>query len=144
MSPLLCLSLLVAQPIAYSHRTHVRLGLKCAGCHPMPGKGAAAGLPPESLCMSCHADTKGDSPQIRKLAEFHKQRKPVPWVRVYKLPEYVWFSHKRHGKTVCETCHGPVAERDVIVKERPITMKACMDCHEEKGASLECNFCHNP
>ena len=44
---LLCLSLLVAalwaeQPIPYSHKKHVAMGLECKGCHTMPGKGEAA------------------------------------------------------------------------------------------------------
>jgi hypothetical protein len=132
------------QPIAYSHKTHVGLGLKCAECHTMPGKGEAATFPAESKCMSCHSAIKTDSPEIQKLAAYHRDKKPVPWVRVYKLPDYVWFSHKTHSKSKCETCHGPVAEREVLAREKPITMVACMACHEDTGASNECNFCHNP
>ena len=64
-------------------------------------------------------------------AEFAKDKKPVPWVRVYQLPGYVWFSHKVHMKKgACETCHGPVAERDVLTREKPITMTACKACHD--------------
>jgi hypothetical protein len=133
------------QPLAYSHKTHVGLGLKCNTCHTMPGNGEKATFPPESLCMSCHASVKTESLHIQKLAEFAKEKKPVPWVRVYRLPGYVWFSHKIHSKTAgCDTCHGPVAERHVIKQEKPITMTACMDCHEETGAPNECNTCHNP
>ena len=137
----------VNQPIAYSHKTHIRLGLKCAECHTMPGKGTAATFPAESKCMGCHTAVKKDSPEILKLAHFYAEKKPVPWVRVYQLPDYVWFSHKRHLAKPgigCDTCHGPVAERDIIVKEKPITMQACMTCHEQRDASNECNFCHNP
>jgi hypothetical protein len=110
----------------------------------MPGNGEMATYPPESLCMSCHATVKKDSPNIKKLAEFAKEKKPVPWVRIYKLPDYVWFSHKVHmKKATCETCHGPVAERSVLTKEKPINMTSCMSCHDETDAPNECNICHN-
>jgi len=143
---LLSLRLFAAeQPLPYSHKTHVGLGLKCNGCHAMPGNGEMATFPPESLCMGCHASLKKDSPHIQKLAQFVKEKKPVPWVRVYRLPEYVWFSHKVHvKKAACETCHGPVAGRDVLRQEKPITMAACMACHDETEAPNECNTCHNP
>jgi c(7)-type cytochrome triheme protein len=133
------------QPIPYSHKKHVALGLQCTGCHTMPGKGEAATFPAESLCMSCHATVKKESPPIQKLAEFAEARRPVPWVRIYQLPKYVWFSHKIHTKEAnCERCHGAVAEREVLTKEKPIDMNSCMSCHDEHKASNECNFCHNP
>ena len=59
-----------AQPVAYSHKTHIALGLKCVECHTMPGKGEVAGFPPESRCMACHIAIKKDSPEIRKLAGY--------------------------------------------------------------------------
>ncbi|MBI3697889.1 MAG: cytochrome c3 family protein [Acidobacteria bacterium] len=112
----------------------------------MPEPGDLATFPKEAKCMSCHIGIKTDSPAIRKLAEFYKNQKPVPWVRVYRIPEYVFFSHKEHrrAKVGCESCHGPVAEREVIAAEKPTSMVACMDCHERTGASNACNFCHNP
>ena len=132
------------QPIPYSHKTHVALGLKCLGCHTMPGNGEMATFPPESLCMGCHATVKKDSPHIRKLAEFARDKKPAPWVRVYRAPDYVWFSHKIHVKqTGCERCHGPVGERSVLTREKSINMAACMACHEEMEAPNECNTCHS-
>jgi hypothetical protein len=93
--------------------------------------------------MGCHASIKSDSPHIRKLVDFAKEKKPVPWVRVYKLPDFVWFSHKVHAKTACETCHGPVGEREVVRQEKPTNMTSCMSCHDETEAPNECNTCHN-
>ncbi|MFN0101145.1 MAG: cytochrome c3 family protein [Bryobacteraceae bacterium] len=146
---LLFLSLFVLgaaeQPIPYSHKKHVALGLECSGCHTMPGKGEAATFPAESICMQCHVAVKKDSVAIQKLAEYVKAKKPVPWVRVYKLPDYVWFSHKIHGKAAaCGKCHGDVGAREVMVKEKPMNMNSCMNCHDEHKASNECNLCHNP
>lgn len=145
---LLFLSLFVLaaaeQPIPYSHKKHVAMGLDCAGCHTAPGKGEAATFPAESTCMKCHVAVKKDSPAIQKLVEYVKKKEPVPWVRVYKLPNYVWFSHKAHAKAACAKCHGDVGALDVMVKEKPIDMNSCMGCHDEHNAPNECNFCHNP
>ena len=105
------------------------------------------GLPATAKCMSCHNAIKTDSPNIQKLAQFHKDGQPVPWVRVYRLPDFVDFSHKAHlatGKATCENCHGPVRERDVIRKEMDTSMAGCMDCHRTNNASVACNFCHEP
>ena len=134
------------QPIPFSHKLHVRMGQQCADCHTMSPPGEMATFPKETRCMSCHAG-KTTSPAILKLQEYAKQRKPVPWVRIYKVPEYVYFSHEAHhkkGKIACTACHGPVAERDVITVEKPTSMVACMACHDETGASNECTFCHAP
>jgi hypothetical protein len=148
---LLCLSLLAVllaaqeQPIPYSHKTHLKMGLKCNECHTMPGKGEAATFPAESKCMTCHAAVKKESKHIQVLAEYAAKKEPVPWVRVYKLPGYVWFSHKVHTAVVdCARCHGDVAAGDVVKKEKPITMNSCMECHDEHKTSNECNLCHNP
>ena len=92
---LLCLSLFALaltgadQPIPYSHKTHLKMGLKCNECHTMPGKGELATYPAESKCMTCHTAVKKESPHIQLLAEYARKKAPVPWVQVYKLPEFV-------------------------------------------------------
>jgi hypothetical protein len=65
-------------------------------------------------------------------------------VRVYQTPDFVFFSHKNHLKAgeTCETCHGPVATREVLAKEVSTNMTACMNCHVQRGATTECFFCH--
>lgn len=67
------------------------------------------------------------------------------WKRVYRLPDYVAFSHRAHvtnAKAACETCHGAVRESDVIRKEKAINMAACMDCHKLPGLPWHAIFCH--
>jgi len=135
------------QPIPFSHKVHAKAALQCADCHSIPPPGDFATFPKEDKCMACHVAIKADSPSIRKLAAFQKERKPIPWSRIYQLPDYAVFSHDTHyrkGKVSCETCHGPVAERDALSAEKSISMKTCMDCHDERGASNECNVCHPP
>ena len=134
------------QPIAFNHKQHVALGVKCLDCHTMRNPGFAAGYPQESTCMGCHVTVKKDSGSIQKLAEFAKAKRPVPWVKIYSVPDYVWFSHEIHHKEAgieCAECHGPIAEREVIVKEKATSMKACMDCHDKRKASNECDVCHD-
>lgn len=133
------------QPIPFSHKAHAAAALKCLDCHSIRKPGFAAGYPREDTCMACHVSIKAATPAVRKLAEYHRNRRPVPWVKIYRLPDYVWFSHQSHHQEAgvgCEVCHGPVAEREVITKEKPTSMASCMDCHAARAAPNECNFCH--
>jgi hypothetical protein len=135
----------VIQPIAYSHKKHVAMGLQCTGCHTMPGEGNEATFPPESFCMGCHESVKADSAEIRKLAAFAKEKKSVPWKRVYYLPDIVWFSHALHVKDArieCGACHGEVGQRDVLFQEKSTGMMACMECHAARQAPNGCDTCH--
>jgi c(7)-type cytochrome triheme protein len=102
------------------------------------------GFPAESFCMSCHRAVKADSPHIQKLAAAAKEKKPITWVRVYQLPTYVYFSHRVHtvAGATCESCHGPVRERDVITKDVVHNMRSCMACHAAKKAPNEWGTCH--
>lgn len=134
------------QPIPYSHKTHLGLGLQCKNCHTNPDPGEMMGIPAATVCMSCHQSVKKESPHIEKLAGFAAAKRNVPWVRVYQIPSYVYFSHKIHtdGGVKCETCHGSVKERDVLWKETNMTMGGCMDCHQKMNALNDCNSCHEP
>ena len=135
------------QPLPFSHKTHAAKGLACKNCHGAADRADLAGFPPTAKCMTCHVTAAKDSPAIAKLAELDRKGEPVPWRRVYRVPDYVTFSHKVHvakAQTACETCHGPVAESDAIRKEKPTSMASCVDCHKSKGASVACDFCHEP
>jgi len=134
------------QPIPYSHKTHLGLGLQCKNCHTNPDPGELMGIPETKVCMGCHQSVKTDSPHIQKLTEHHKQGRPMPWIRVYEIPAYVFFSHKAHTQAgaTCETCHGPVKERDALWRETNISMGGCMECHTKYKASNDCGFCHQP
>ena len=132
------------QPIPYSHKQHLAMGLKCANCHEMPDPGELMGIPAVSKCMTCHQSVKKDSPAIQKLAAFAASKEPVPWVRVYRIPSFVFFSHKNHldAGAKCETCHGKVPERERLFRETDISMNGCMNCHRINKASVDCMFCH--
>ena len=137
----------VEQPIAYSHKVHVgTLGLQCKDCHKPDAEGFLMQYPDEQTCMACHAAIKTDSAEIQKLAAFAGKGEKVPWNQIYRVPDYVWFAHASHTEAgvECATCHGSVAEHDVLFKAKPTSMVSCMECHAERGAPNSCDFCHDP
>jgi hypothetical protein len=58
-----------AQPLPYSHKTHVALGLECRRCHTNPDPGNQMTFPATTVCMTCHSTIAKDKPAIMKLAE---------------------------------------------------------------------------
>ena len=133
------------QPIPFSHRKHNDVGLSCLDCHQMLGSGETAGFPSIDFCLACHQESnKKKSALSIKLETYKKKDKNISWVRVYKLPDYIFMSHKKHVEAgaTCKLCHGPVSKRDILKKEVSTSMKFCMDCHQSRGISIECNLCH--
>jgi hypothetical protein len=134
-----------AQPVPFSHKQHAgTLKLKCNMCHPNRDPGESMGIAQASTCMQCHSSVKTDSPAIQKLAAHAESKRAVPWVRVYQIPAYVFFSHRAHieaGNT-CRECHGPVEERAQLAREADLSMTGCMNCHKTKNASNDCLYCH--
>ena len=82
--------------LPFSHKLHTQFLKACQDCHQVSSEGWTMNYPPEEKCMSCHATVKADSPAIKKLAEYAAQKKPVPWVQIYKVPDFVYFSHRKH------------------------------------------------
>jgi hypothetical protein len=80
--------------------------------------------------------------------------RPVAWVRVHALPDFVRFDHSPHVTVglECQSCHGPVETMDRVRQVAPLTMGWCVNCHRdanERGingrrvhASLDCTACH--
>ncbi len=133
------------QPVPFSHKQHAgTLQLPCEFCHAPSRTGETVKIPQAEMCMQCHQTMATDNPGVKKLATYAKSGATIPWVRVYELPSFVSFSHKRHLKSgaTCQQCHGPVAERVQLYKESDISMAGCMNCHRATKASLDCNTCH--
>jgi Cytochrome c7 and related cytochrome c/Class III cytochrome C family len=134
------------QPLPFSHKAHAgTMKMQCKMCHTNPDPGETEGIPPASTCMQCHSAIKTDSPAIQKLTAYFKNNRPIPWVRVYAIPDFVNFSHRGHVKAgnTCEDCHGKVAESDQLSREVDISMGGCMNCHKTKNVSIDCTFCHD-
>ena len=133
------------QPIPYSHKVHLALGLQCTSCHTNPDPGKLMTFPSTSRCRQCHGTMSKEKPGLQKLAEYTKSDKPIPWVRVYKLLPGVSWSHRKHltAGMQCEMCHGQVAQLDRMAEITSVTsMSSCISCHEQKKASATCFTCH--
>jgi hypothetical protein len=134
------------QPIPYSHKTHLALGLPCSTCHTNPAPGNMMTFPATSTCMSCHISVATDRPAIQKLAEFSKSKQPIPWVRVYKVLPGVTWTHRKHLEAgmKCQMCHGQVAQMDRMSEATSVTtMGVCLNCHMSHGAPVVCSTCHS-
>lgn len=121
-----------AQPVPYSHAMHVgKLGMDCRYCHSTVEKAAFAAIPPTQTCMNCHASIKTASEKTKLLRESWETGKPIEWVRVHDLPDYVYFNHSAHvNKGVgCVSCHGRIDQMEVVKQVQPLSMSWCLDCH---------------
>ena len=120
------------QLIAFSHALHAGLyELDCQYCHAGAERSRHAGVPAASVCLNCHSQVKTDSPEIRKLTDFVKTDRPVPWVKVHRLPDFAFFSHASHvsGGLACQTCHGTVEQMVRVQQQETMTMGWCLACH---------------
>ncbi len=160
-----------AQPINFPHNVHVQTyKLDCQYCHTEARRSEYAGLPSVTRCLGCHKITAADKPEIKKLAEYGAKGLSIPWMRVYKLPEFTYFPHKAHLRAglKCQTCHGPVETMTTVgaetgpqlgndllnlvglrVASPPLSMGWCVECHREQNATrdmkapLDCVTCHH-
>ena len=122
------------QPVAFSHAQHAgQLGLSCLYCHTGVEESSVAKIPPSQTCMNCHQAIKADSPKLAAVKASFETGKPIPWVRVHKTPDYVFFNHAAHVKrgVGCVSCHGKVDEMPVMVHDQPLSMGWCLDCHRK-------------
>lgn len=151
-----------AQPILFPHNTHVNLQIPCLYCHPGAWRQASAGLPTQQKCWACHGQLKkyyqpvvaiDQWPvELQKLNKFVVENKPIPWVPVYQVPDFVHFNHRPHIAAAlnCETCHGDMSKKTVATLEQTVNMGWCINCHKAKTENdpekriklLDCSTCH--
>jgi hypothetical protein len=120
------------QPVPYSHRLHVgELGLDCRYCHASVEISNVANLPPTLTCMNCHQTVRRDSELLAPIRDSAQSGRPMRWIRVHKLPDYAYFSHRVHvtGGIGCVSCHGRIDEMDTVTQTTPLSMSWCLDCH---------------
>jgi hypothetical protein len=149
------------QPIAFPHPRHVQtLGMNCLYCHFAANKSPDPGLPAVNTCMGCHTVVTAQRPAtdglpartsegIEKLTTYWKNKQPIPWVRVHKVPDYVQFPHMRHvnAGVTCQTCHGQVQKMTRVYQYAPLNMGWCINCHIGNvnpawKARYDCSTCH--
>lgn len=129
------------QPILYSHKTHAGDNkIPCLYCHYGAERSRHAGIPADSVCMNCHKIILKDSPEIAKINKALEEKKPIEWVKVNRLADFVYFSHERHvgaGKIQCQTCHGPVETMIRLRQENTLSMGWCLDCHRQSDVVVQ-------
>lgn len=127
------------QPVDYSHKLHAGdLGVDCRYCHSTVESSAFAAVPPTETCMNCHAKVRQGSPKLLGVQESWATDKPIAWVRVHNLPDYVYFDHSAHlaAGVGCVSCHGRVDQMPVVRQVEPLSMGWCLDCHRDPGPRL--------
>jgi hypothetical protein len=94
--------------------------------------------------MGCHTHVGESKAEVQKLAGYWSRQEAIPWVKVYDVPDFVYFSHKRHvlAQIECNVCHGAVQTMDTVTPVGKFTMQRCVQCHQERQASTDCMVCH--
>lgn len=132
------------QPLPFDHKIHSEHDIPCEYCHSGARRSTVAGIPAQNTCMGCHKFVATDKDAIKFLAQRFKANKPIKWVKVHDLPDYVRFSHQVHvaANIACQDCHGKVENMSVAVQVAPLQMGWCVDCHRQKKADIACLTCH--
>jgi hypothetical protein len=128
------------QPIPFSHRFHSQeLLMQCEYCHGGSESSPAAVMPSLELCMGCHRIVGANLEPIQRLRGFWDSGEPVPWERVYKVPEFVQFPHEAHirSQVDCEECHGKVEDMDRVQAYSSLKMGWCLECHWGPGEDTD-------
>jgi len=122
----------VEQPVQFSHRHHVKDdGIDCRYCHTSVETSPFAGIPPTKTCMNCHSQIWAQAPILEPIRASFREDRPVRWIRVHDLPDFVYFNHSIHVKKGmgCETCHGRIDEMPLTLQQNTLQMEWCVNCH---------------
>jgi len=137
------------QPIPFNHKLHAGDNkIDCRYCHTSVEKSAHASVPPSATCMNCHSEQYGGAakgrPHVEILKKYHKEDKPIQWIKVHDQPDFVYFNHSVHVNrgVDCSKCHGNVAEMPIIKQVESLNMGYCVNCHRENNAPNNCSTCH--
>lgn len=128
-----------SQPIAFPHSVHAGTnGIDCKYCHNSVTKSRTAGLPTVNVCMNCHKQVTGSTPeqaeQIQKIydaagfdpaggGKYTGETKEIVWNKVHVLPDHVYFNHSQHvevGGIDCKQCHGDMTTMTETAKVRTV------------------------
>jgi hypothetical protein len=127
------------QPVPYSHALHAgELGIDCRYCHTSVEESAHANIPPTQTCMNCHARIRTESDKLIPVRESYASGRPIQWIRVHDLPDFVYFDHSAHVSrgVSCVSCHGRVDKMEVVYQAEPLNMGWCLDCHRNPEPAL--------
>jgi hypothetical protein len=122
------------QPVQFSHQHHAGgIGIDCRYCHTSVEVSASAGIPPTKTCINCHSQIWSTSPYLEPVRASFREDRPLNWVRVHDLPDFVYFNHSIHVRKGmgCETCHGRVDHMPLMLQENSLQMEWCINCHRD-------------
>ena len=136
--------------VSFSHYVHTKQHkMECKNCHQNINTQERAGIPNIEICSLCHTNIINPaSEEEKKVFNYVKDNKLIPWQNYYVVPDYVIFSHRRHvkaGKLECELCHGDMTMQTSpeLTNYRPFYMKVCWDCHTQRKITTDCSNCHH-
>ena len=124
----------VEQPVQFSHLHHVKDdGIDCRYCHTSVEVSPSAGIPPTKTCINCHSQIWNQSPYLEPVRASFRDDRPLNWIRVHDLPDFVYFNHSIHVRkgVGCETCHGRIDRMPLVFQAKSLQMEWCLDCHRD-------------
>jgi hypothetical protein len=124
----------VEQPVQFSHQHHAGgIGIDCRYCHTSVEVAPSAGIPPTKTCINCHSQIWNQSPYLEPVRASYRDDRPLNWIRVHDLPDFVYFNHSIHVRkgVGCETCHGRVDRMPLMFQAKSLQMEWCLDCHRD-------------
>ena len=129
-----------SQPIEFPHDIHTGVnGIDCKYCHNSVTKSKTAGIPTVNVCMNCHKQISGRTPeQTEKIKAIYAaagwstegagsytgKSKPITWNKVHVLPDHVYFNHSQHvavGGIDCKQCHGDMTKQKETARVVPVS-----------------------
>ena len=127
------------QPVAFSHAIHVnQVGVDCRYCHNGVEKSWYSNIPTASTCMNCHSQILPTDQRLALVRDSYATGKPIPWVQIHRMPDYVYFNHSVHVNrgVSCVECHGQINQMDEVGQAKPLNMTYCLECHRDPAARL--------
>ena len=127
------------QPVPFSHNTHAgQLGVDCRYCHNAVEKSWFSNIPASSVCMNCHNQVLKDDPRLALVRESAQSGKPIEWIQIHRVPDFVYFNHSVHVDrgVSCVECHGQVNQMDEVYQVKSLSMTFCLDCHRNPAAKV--------
>ena len=127
------------QPVAFSHAIHAgQLGVDCRYCHTGVDKSWFSNIPAASTCMNCHNQVLKDDPRLALVRESAASGKPIQWIQIHKMPDFVYFNHSVHVTRgiSCVECHGRIDQMDEVYHAKPFSMAFCLECHRHPETKL--------
>lgn len=154
------------QPIYFSHKVHPGTNqISCLYCHGGAQDSKHATIPAVNVCMNCHMAVKeytgepikrddgttvNANDEIQKLYQYagwnpdtktyDKPGKPIEWVKIHNLPDFVYFNHSQHvkvGQVACQTCHGEMQKMDQVAQFADLSMGWCVNCHRTTNVQFD-------